>query len=362
MKLLTPVEIPEYPFRIDHRSPTLMLGSCFTEEVGRRLEEYLFPVCINPFGTIYNPLSVKRVLEVSMEKRSYEKEDLDRNGDLWFSFDHSTAFSSIDSSVALDRMNKGLEEARNCLNEDRGSLKEDRGSLKEDRGSKKEDRGSKKEDRGSKKENRGSPGEAELLILTWGTAWVFRLRSNGRVVSNCHKLPADQFLRSRLSVEEIVEEYDSLLNGLFGWKPGLKVLFTVSPVRHWKDGAHGNQLSKATLLLAVEKLVERFPEQCFYFPSYEILMDELRDYRWYAEDMLHPAGQASGYIWEKFAESLLTGEAGSLNKEIRQLLEMKRHRPVTREGAEYEKMAEKLARKERQMREKYPHLSWSKFP
>ncbi len=319
MKLLTPVEIPEYPFRIDHRSSLLMLGSCFTQEVGRRLGEYLFPVCINPLGTIYNPLSVKRVLKVANEKRSYEKKDLDRNGDLWFSFDHSTVFSSVNAPVALERMNRGLEEAK------------------------------------------GSLEEAELLILTWGTAWIFRFRANGRVVSNCHKLPADDFLRTRLSAEEIVAEYDSLLNGLFERKPDLKVLFTVSPVRHWKDGANGNQLSKATLLLAVEKLVERFPERCFYFPSYEIMMDELRDYRWYAWDMLHPAEQASGYIWERFSGSLLTGEAKSVIKELRQLLDMKKHQPVTREGAEYGKLRDKLTRKEREMRERYPHLRWSDF-
>lgn len=361
MKLLTSVEIPEYPFRIDHLSPVLMLGSCFTVEVGRRLEEYLFPVCVNPFGTIYNPLSVKRVLEVSLEKRSYEKEDLDRNGDLWFSFDHSTAFSSIDFAVALDRMNKGLEEARDYLKEARDYLKEDRGSLKEDRGARKEDKGTMNEDRGTMKEDRGSLKEPELLILTWGTSWVFRLRENGRVVANCHKLPSDHFLRSRLSVEEIVNEYESLLSGLFRPRPELKVLFTVSPVRHWKDGAHGNQLSKATLLLAVEKLLEKFPERCFYFPSYEIMMDELRDYRWYAGDMLHPAGQASGYIWERFAEAVLTDETKSLNKELRQFLDLKNHRPVTREGAEYEKLQAKLVRKEREMRERYPHLSWSRL-
>ena len=319
MKLLTPVDIPEYPFRMDHHHSVLMLGSCFTEEVGRRLEEYLFPVCINPFGTIYNPLSVNRALEMVMEKPAYGENDLDRNDDLWFSFDHSTAFSSTDPAVVLERINQRLDSAGERMN------------------------------------------ASNLLILTWGTAWVFRLRSGGRVVSNCHKIPSSHFTRSRLAVEEIVSACESVLDRLFGLNQELKVIFTVSPVRHWKDGAHGNQLSKATLLLAVDKLMEIFPKRCFYFPSYEIVMDELRDYRWYARDMLHPAEAASGFIWKKFEEAVISPEARELNHEIHKLLEMKRHRPRAGEGNAFRKWQDKLAKMEEDMKSGYPHLQWSNF-
>jgi len=143
---------------------------------------------------------------------------------------------------------------------------------------------------------------ADLLIITFGTAFVYRLQSTGEIVSNCHKLPAKLFTYRRLTIEEIVKEWNDLIARLQTLNSKLRILFTVSPIRHWKDGANGNQLSKSILLLAVEELL-RDHSHCFYFPAYELVLDDLRDYRFYAEDMLHPSSQAIDYVWEKFSEA-----------------------------------------------------------
>jgi len=305
MKLITEVALPEYPFKLDHLTPVLMMGSCFTENIGRQLERYLFPVCINPFGVTYNPLSVKKGLEALMHKEVYSEVDLNLYGDLWFSFDHYTGFSSPNRDEALEAINQSFRSAKELLK------------------------------------------KAGILILTWGTSWVYRYKETGEVVCNCHKIPAEEFNRVQLTTREIIAAYESLLPQLFEFNSKLKIIHTISPVRHWKDGAHGNQLSKASLLLAGSALQKKFPEQFFYFPSYEIVMDELRDYRFYAEDMIHTNDQATVYIWEKFSQALLSESSTELIKDLEKVLKLKEHRPrdnsseaqLTREGQFQERIA-----------------------
>jgi hypothetical protein len=317
MKLLTEVAIPDYPFHIDHHSPILMMGSCFTENIGWLLGKYLFPVCINPFGTTYNPLSVKKGLEALLRKEMYTDVDLDHFNDLWFSFDHYTGFSSPQKEEALEKINFSFKRAKTMLL------------------------------------------EASFLILTWGTAWVYSYNATGMVVSNCHKIPSSRFTRFRLTAAEIVEAYESIIQVLFDFNQNLKILLTVSPVRHWKDGAHGNQLSKATLLLAQEELGKLYPDQFFYFPSYEIVMDELRDYRFYDRDMIHITDQASQYIWEKFNEALLSKDAQSIIRELIPLLKIMDHRPLIQKGDTYEELVVQRDKKLNELKERYPLLAWN---
>jgi len=285
MKLLTQLTLPSYPFQLDHQTPVLMMGSCFTENIGRILERYLFPVCINPFGVTYNPLSVKKGLEALITKESYTSDELKLHNELWFSFDHYTGFSSPDRDETLETINQSFQSAKEVL------------------------------------------ARAGTLILTWGTSWVYRYRESGEVVSNCHKIPAKEFTRTQLTTREIIAAYESLLPQLFEFNSKLKIIHTISPVRHWKDGAHGNQLSKASLLLAGDALQKQFPDRFFYFPSYEIVMDELRDYRFYAEDMIHMSSQATAYIWEKFRQILLSESSTELIKDLEQVFKLKEHRP-----------------------------------
>jgi len=316
MKLLTEVSLPDYPFALNHRNPVLMMGSCFTENIGRLMERYLFPVSINPFGVTYNPLSVKRGLEALMRKDAYVADDLDRYNDLWFSFDHYTGFSSPDQDATLQNINRSFSEARETLK------------------------------------------QAHTLILTWGTSWVYRYNKTGEVVCNCHKIPAKEFTRTRLATQEIIAAYESLLPELFEFNNNLKILHTVSPVRHWKDGAHGNQLSKAALLLAGDELQQRYPKQFFYFPSYEIVMDELRDYRFYAEDLLHTSDQATRYIWEKFQRSLIEAKSREIIGEVEALRKMLEHRPINMEGEADQLRQSRMLEKLQMAKKKYSELDW----
>lgn len=319
IRLITEVEIPAYPFRLDHHSPVLLMGSCFTDEMGRLLERYLFPLCINPFGVTYNPISLLGELKALREKARYTQDDLDYRDGFWFSFDHYTRFSHPDREKALRGINEKFLAAKECL------------------------------------EN------APLLILTWGTAWVYRHKEKDRIVNNCHKIPAGEFDRHRLTPGQITEPYEEEFSMLFERHPAMKVLLTVSPVRHLKDTAHGNQLSKGTLLLAAEQLTSKFPDRCFYFPSYEIVMDELRDYRFYGTDLVHPGEIATRYIWEKFAPALIDEDSLELIPQLEAILRMKEHRPIHQGGTAHQKMVDQMEQRISELQKKYPHLAWSRW-
>jgi hypothetical protein len=319
MKLMTEVDLPDYPFRLDHDSPVLLMGSCFTENIGRQLDRYLFPVCINPFGVTYNPLSVKKGLEALIHKEAYGPEALNMHNGLWFSFDHYTGFSSPDHDLAQDNINRSFSMAKEILR------------------------------------------KAGTLILTWGTSWVFQYNKTGQVVCNCHKIPAKEFTRRKLTTREIIAAYEDLLPELFAFNAGLKIIHTISPVRHWRDGAHGNQLSKATLLLAGDVLQEQFPDQLLYFPSYEIVMDELRDYRFYASDMLHTSDQATAYIWEKFKQVLVSESSKEAIQDLEPLLKMRDHRPFNKSAESTENLQNQLDERLKITKSKHPGLNWSNF-
>lgn len=284
MELQTFVPIDRPDFQIDYGTRMMFLGSCFVENIGERLDYFRFSVDVNPCGIVYNPLSVADTLEMLLEGQPLGVPDLWRHNGLWGSFRHHGRFSAPDAGECLRKINTRLEESASHLR------------------------------------------QADLLVITWGTAWVYTRRAGGQVVSNCHKFPASDFLRRRLTVEEIVETYASLLERLRERCPHIRVLLTVSPIRHWKDGAHGNQLSKAVLLLAAECLTERF-DFVSYFPSYEIVMDELRDYRFYADDLLHISSQGILYIWERFRDHYITEEARALMKQVDKWKKILLHRP-----------------------------------
>lgn len=284
MDLQTKVKIEESDFSLGYNSRIMMLGSCFVENIGKKLEYFRFRTDINPCGIVYNPLSVSNALKLLLERKRFEEFDLLQNDGKWVSLYHHGCFSAVDSLECLRRINERLERSAVELR------------------------------------------RADLLIITFGTAWVYRYRENGLVVSNCHKFPAGDFERFRLSVEDIVAEYTGIITRLREVNPSVRILFTVSPIRHWKDGAHGNQLSKAVLLLAIDELAHLFPDVC-YFPSYEIVMDELRDYRFYAEDMLHVSDVAVNYIWERFCKLYLREDSESLMKRIDKLNKCLSHRP-----------------------------------
>ena len=316
MNLQTKITVAAPDFLIDYNSRLMMLGSCFAENMGSKFSYYKFDVDVNPCGIIYNPLSVANVLRLIVEGKQFEKSDLRQVGGKWVSLYHHGAFSSTDPDECLRRINDRLTKAT-------GELR-----------------------------------TLDLLVITWGTAWVYRYTRENIVVSNCHKIPSQGFERSRLSVEDIVKEYLVLIGRLREINPGLRILFTVSPIRHWKDGAHGNQLSKATLLLAIDRLREEL-QHVYYFPAYEIVLDELRDYRFYADDMLHMSGFTVDYIWERFLYSFISPEVLGLMNQIGRVNKGVAHRPFDPQSEEYHRLVKKMLAEIAMISRSYPMIDFS---
>ncbi len=289
----TTVDVSPYPFSLGYSSPTVLCGSCFTENIGSLLVERKFPVLVNPFGVVYNPISVKLVIESILNARPFEESDLKFRNGLWYSYLHHTSYSSPDKETCLESINTDLLKASNFAK------------------------------------------GMEYLLVTFGTARVYYQKENNQPVANCHKIPTKEFDNRLLSVDEILNSWSALTDDLLMRIPGLKILFTISPVRHWKDGAVGNQLSKSILNVAVHELIKQYPNNAFYFPAYEILMDDLRDYRFYADDMLHPSKVAVDFIWEKFKSSLISTEAIPMMGEIERVIAAVNHRPFNPNTAEH---------------------------
>jgi len=269
-------------FPIDYHSNCLFIGSCFTENIGKKMQELKFSTIINPFGVVYNPLSVINCCNILLNDRLFTETDLHYYNEQWFSFYHHSSFSHPNRDICLQNINTAIGETAQYLQ------------------------------------------SCSHLFITFGTAWVYKLLLSGEVVSNCHKLPASHFERNLLTINKIVDEAALLFHKLRATNSDLKVILTVSPVRHIKDGAHGNQLSKGILLLAVEQLCKlNFVE---YFPAYELVLDDLRDYRFYDADMLHPNQLAIDYVWEKFVASNIHSECSPLMLEISKIVHAKKHR------------------------------------
>lgn len=295
MRFRTEVDINKTPFSIGYNTPTLFIGSCFTENIGAIMRENKMPVIINPFGVVYNPYSICNSLQNLIENKKYTESDIQFKNGLWFSYDHHTRYSAENKNDCMQRINQTINEGHEILN------------------------------------------KLQNLVVTFGTARLYRLISNGKVVANCHKVPAKEFDHQLMDVEEIVELWDNLISTLISKNQSLKIIFTVSPIRHWKDGAEGNQLSKSTLIVAVYKLIKKFPDNAFYFPSYEIMMDDLRDYRFYDDDMLHPSSKAIDYIWEKFQKSYIDKNSVEMIAKIQKVMQAVRHRPFNPKTAEHQK-------------------------
>jgi len=286
---------------ISYRDNLMFIGSCFSENIGNYFAEYKFRTDINPFGILFNPSSIANAIERLITGTPYAEKELFFHNGLWNSFDHHGSFSHSDKNECLQNINQQLENSADSLK------------------------------------------HTTILFVTFGTAWVYKRKDNGKIVANCHKMPENTFVREKLSVEEIVENYSELFSRLKEFNPRIKVIFTVSPIRHKKDGLHENQLSKSTLLLAINELQQKF-DFANYFPSYEILMDDLRDYRFYGEDLVHPSAEAIKYIQEKIGNYFST-ETKKLMEEIQQILKAENHRPNDANSEQYQKFLLETAQK-----------------
>lgn len=313
----TQVELPKYETEIRHSDRIMLFGSCFAENIGNLLLANKFRCDVNPFGILYNPLSVVEALWQIRSRQHYTVDDLFRAGGQWHSWMHHSAFSDAMPEACLSLINRRLERAADVL------------------------------------------PRLDWLMITWGTAYAYWLKEQELVVGNCHKQPESLFVRRLLTVDEIVTEWDCLLTELRRENPDLKILLTVSPIRHAKDGMHGNQVSKSTLLLAVDELCRRWPE-CHYFPSYEIMMDELRDYRFYADDMLHPSPMAVDYLWECFSDCYFSRETLQIMKEWDGIRKAMEHKPFQPQSEAYRDFLTQIVLKIDRMKEKFPYFDVQK--
>ncbi len=268
MKLQTKVKIKEPQNKISHaKSSLLFVGSCFSENIGNLLKNYKFKTLINPCGIAYNPVSVANSLALATGDKKIDKDnDLVFYDEKWHSLHHHGRFSHKEKEILLSTIKKELEQARNEL------------------------------------------AKLSHIFITLGTAWVFEHKKTKQIVNNCHKLTAELFGRKRLSLDETISALLSVIELIRKQNPNIEIIFTLSPIRHLKDGLHENQLSKATLLLAIESLKKKY-NNISYFPAYEIALDELRDYRFFAEDMCHLNALGIGYISELFLEHYITQES-----------------------------------------------------
>ncbi|EKD31671.1 MAG: hypothetical protein ACD_77C00278G0006 [uncultured bacterium] len=288
MKWQTKVDSGVSQFKISYNDKILFLGSCFAQEIGEIMAQMGFDVSVNPFGVLYNPASIALSLEKLSTPVPFLEEGIILNGDIYKSLSHSSEFSDMTKHGLLKKINESLEKSSAFFS------------------------------------------TAGWISITLGTSWIYRIKSSGRVVANCHKLRSDSFTRENMSVKEII----SILSTCIDANPQKKWIFNVSPVRYMKDGANGSQLSKARLMLALEELVQKYPNTV-YFPSYEIVMDELRDYRFYAHDMIHVSKETTEYIWERFAEFILSADSHTLLGDYKKLTLMKKHRPMFPESNEF---------------------------
>lgn len=269
----TPIHIDTAPFSIQHKMEGLAIGSCFVYNIGGWLQKVKFNLLLNPFGITYNPISIGHQLSLLTKNSSYHSDQLFQHQEHWHSFDHHSSFSDIDKDLVVEKINNAFSKAVIQLK------------------------------------------QADYLLLTFGTAHIYTHRKTQQVVSNCHKIPNSEFEKKRISVKEIMHCWEPIIQNLKNTSPQLKIIFTVSPIRHLKDGIVENQKSKATLLLAIDNMVRQF-DTCFYFPAYEIMIDDLRDYRFYGKDMIHPSDIAIDYIKDKFADCYLDKKSRQLVDEI----------------------------------------------
>lgn len=309
------LEVKKSAALINYKDKIMLCGSCFTENIGSKLDYHKFKTLQNPNGILFNPVSIARSVTSYIVNKQYKLDELFYFNDIWQSWEHHSRFSSVDQLVSLAMINASQKAAHAFLK------------------------------------------SADWLMLTLGSAFVYELEDK-TVVANCHKVPTDKFNKRLLAVEEILAVLDNLIHRLFIFNPNLKIIFTISPVRHLRDGFVENNRSKAALIQAVHHLVDKF-DKLFYFPAYELVIDDLRDYRFYAEDMVHPNYAATNYVWDKFTNAMMDEETIMLLEKINDIQRARNHKPFNPSSAQHKKFLESYRQKTAQLQQQYPLLDLS---
>lgn len=314
MKWIVDIDIKSPDKKIKYSDKLLVIGSCFTEHIGNNLQQLKFSSLQNPHGILFDPLSVASSLQSYIQPKYFTVDDLFYLDELWHSWQHHSRFSGTDKEEVLTSINAAQKKAHNFLK------------------------------------------ETNWLIITLGTAYSYQNLASGKFVANCHKAPAQQFAKHLSTIEEINSVLDNCLYQLFKFNPHLNVILTVSPVRHIRDGVINNNRSKARLIEAVHLLVHKF-DRVHYFPSYELVIDVLRDYRFYDIDLVHPNYQATRFVLEKFMETFIEKESRDIAVEVEKIVTARKHKPFNAMSDAHGRFRQLYLEKTRELNNKYPFLS-----
>ena len=314
MELFLDLKISRPPATLSYTDKTLLIGSCFTEQIGERLKTLKFNVCQNPNGILYDPLSICQAINSWIDLSTPESGDLFYHDELWHSWEHHSIFSGMTKEEVLQKVNRSTQDANIYLK------------------------------------------NADWLLITFGSSIYYSLNETGRSVANCHKVPSDKFRKSMLEINFIEDTTRNTLKKLLTYNPKLRVILTVSPVRHLSQGLIQNTKSKARLIEAVTTLVDEF-ERVLYFPAYELVNDVLRDYRFYDEDLVHPNKQAADFVFDKFIETFLTPLDTEIMRDLKTLLVARKHKPFRPQTSAYLKFKEVNLMKTKELLSRYPFLN-----
>ncbi|SNR67874.1 GSCFA domain-containing protein [Lutibacter flavus] len=314
MNFRTNITLPKERNQIDYNSKLMLIGSCFSENISNKLNYFKFNTNSNPFGILFNPKAIENLITNAINLKEYSENDIFSLNERFHCFDAHSDLSSTSKSELLNNLNSEIKESNKNLT------------------------------------------EASHIIITFGTAWIYRLIETDSIVGNCHKVPQKKFLKELLSVKKIIENLENVIALIKSINSKVNIIFTVSPVRHLKDGFVENSQSKAHLLSAIHQITDD-REQLYYFPSYEIMMDDLRDYRFYNNDMVHPNETAINYIWEQFQQVWINDNTLSIQKEVDTIQKGLAHKPFNPKSEQHLKFTEKLKEKIR-MLEKTHHISF----
>jgi lysophospholipase L1-like esterase len=300
---------------IDYNSKVILLGSCFSDNIGKKLRYHKFQSVLNPFGILFHPKAIESVIKNAITKKEYTEEDVFFFNERWQSFTTHSKLSASSKEEALNQLNQASALINTALK------------------------------------------SSTHIIITLGTSWVYRFLASGKIVANCHKVPQHKFKKELLPITEINKSLSSIISLVRKVNPNINFIFTISPVRHLRDGFIENQQSKSHLISALHQIIKN-QKNIFYFPSYEIMMDELRDYRFYKEDMIHPNQIAINYIWEKFYENWLSDEAIDLKKQVIKIQRGLEHKPFNTDSNEYREFLSSLQKKIKALKKKYSHITF----
>ena len=315
MEFRTTVKTGENRDWLHHSDKVVLLGSCFSDSIGAKMRGAFIRATVNPMGTLYNPMSIASAVDRLTHATPVAGMDLFMQGGVWNSYDFHSRYSLPDKQATLDRMNQRIVMGHEALK------------------------------------------DARLLTITLGTAIVYRLKSTGEIVANCHKVPQHEFERKMATVDEITRELDTMIVKLHELNPELRIIFTVSPIRHIADGLATNSLSKAMLHVSIHEAIAAHRDYCDYFPAYEIMMDDLRDYRFYASDMVHPSDVAVEYIWQAFQATYLDDRSALALARCERINKRLQHRPMSASREAVERFNTDTAGIVRNLIKEYPYLA-----